>query len=64
MAAINDLIARMITSGSSNREFHRLFDEHLNEHTMRLVGILKNKYRRTILILLKKGNEIPAKQVG
>ncbi len=31
---------------------------------MRLVEILKIKYRKTILILVKKGNEIPAKQVG
>ena len=49
----------MITSESSNREFHRFFDEHRYELSKRLAGLLLNKHRRTILSLLKKGAEIP-----
>ena len=49
----------MITSESSNREFHRFFDEHRDELSKRLLGLLLNKHRRTILSLLKKGAEIP-----
>ena len=49
----------MITSESSNRDFHRFFDEHRDELCKRLVGLLLNKHRRTILSLLKKGSEIP-----
>ena len=49
----------MITSESKNREFHRFFDEHRDELTKRLVGLLLNKHRRNILSLLKKGAEIP-----
>ena len=49
----------MITSESSNREFHRFFDEHREELNKRLLGLLLNKHRRTILSLLKKGVEIP-----
>ena len=49
----------MITSESSNIEFHRFFDEHRNELTKRLSGLLFNKYRRTILSLLKRGADIP-----
>ena len=49
----------MITSESSNREFHRFFDEHRDELAKRLVGLLMNKHRRTILSLLKKGADIP-----
>lgn len=49
----------MITSESSNREFHRFFDEHRDELSKRLLGLLLNKHRRTILSLLKRGAEIP-----
>lgn len=49
----------MLTSESNNREIHRFFDEHRDELMVRLSGILKNKYRRTILSLLKKGAEVP-----
>lgn len=49
----------MITSESTNREFHRFFDENRNELSKRLLGLLLNKHRRTILSLLKKGAEIP-----
>ncbi len=49
----------MITSESSNREFHRFFDEHREELSKRLLGLLLNKHRRTILSLLKKGGKIP-----
>lgn len=49
----------MITSESSNREFHRFFDEHRDELSKRLLGLLLNKHRRAILSLLKKGAEIP-----
>ena len=49
----------MLTSDSSNIEFHRFFDEHRNELTKRLAGLLLNKYRRDILSLLKRGAEIP-----
>ena len=49
----------MLTSESSNRDFHRYFGEHIDELTKRLNGLLLNKHRRTILALLKKGAEIP-----
>lgn len=49
----------MLTSESSNRDFHRYFGEHIDELTKRLIGLLLNKHRRTILALLKKGAEIP-----
>ena len=49
----------MITSESSNREFHRFFDDHRGELSKRLLGLLLNKHRRTILSLLKKGADIP-----
>ena len=49
----------MITSESTNTEFHRFFDEHRDELSKRLLGLLLNKHRRTILSLLKKGAEIP-----
>ena len=49
----------MITSESSNREFIRFFEEHRDELTKRLAGLLLKKHRRTILSLLKKGAEIP-----
>ena len=49
----------MITSESSNKEFQRFFQEHRDELAKRLVGLLLNKYRRTIISLLKKGAEIP-----
>lgn len=49
----------MLTSESHNREILRFFDEHRKELGMRLVGILKNRYRRTILSMLKKGVDIP-----
>lgn len=49
----------MITSESTNREIHRFFDENRNELSKRLLGLLLNKHRRTILSLLKKGAEIP-----
>ena len=49
----------MLTSQSSNRDFHRYFGEHIDELTKRLIGLLLNKHRRTILALLKKGAEIP-----
>lgn len=49
----------MITSESHNREILRFFDEHRNELTLRLVGVLKYKYRKTILSMLKRGVEIP-----
>ena len=49
----------MITSESSNREFHHFFDEHRDELSKRLAGLLLNKHRRTILSLLKRGAEIP-----
>lgn len=49
----------MITSESTNREFHRFFDEHREELSKRLSGLLLNKHRRTILSLLKRGAEIP-----
>ena len=49
----------MLTSESSNRDFHRYFGEHIDELTKRLIGLLLNKHRRTILALLNKGAEIP-----
>ncbi len=49
----------MITSESTNKEFQRFFDEHREELSLRLAGLLKNKYRRAIISLLKKGAEIP-----
>lgn len=49
----------MITSESTNREFHRFFDEHQKELSLRLKGLLLNKHRRDILSLLKKGLDIP-----
>ena len=49
----------MITSESTNRELCRFFDEHRDELALRLKGLLFNKYRRTIITLLKKGDEIP-----
>ena len=49
----------MITSESSNREFHRFFDEHRDDLNKRLLGLLLNKHRRSILSLLKRGAEIP-----
>ena len=49
----------MITTESSNREFHRFFDEHRDELSKRLLGLLLKKHRRTILSLLKRGAEIP-----
>ena len=49
----------MITSESSNNEFHRFFDEHREELSKRLLGLLLNRHRRTILSLLKRGAEIP-----
>ena len=49
----------MLTSESSNRDFHRYFGEHIDELTKRLNGLLLNKHKRTILALLKKGAEIP-----
>lgn len=49
----------MLTSESSNRDFHCYFGEHIDELTKRLIGLLLNKHRRTILALLKKGAEIP-----
>lgn len=49
----------MITSESTNSEFHRFFNEHLNELAKRLTGRLVNRYRRTIISLLKRGAEIP-----
>ena len=49
----------MITSESTNREFHRFFDEHRDELSKRLLGLLLHKHRRTILSLLKKGAEVP-----
>lgn len=49
----------MITSESTNREFHRFFDEHREELSKRLLGLLLKKHRRTILSLLKRGAEIP-----
>lgn len=49
----------MITSESTNSEFHRFFNEHLNELAKRLAGRLVNRYRRTIISLLKRGAEIP-----
>ena len=49
----------MITSESTNIEFHRFFDEHRDELCKRLTGLLLKKYRRSILFLLKKGAEIP-----
>ena len=42
----------MITSESSNTEFHRFFNEHREELIKRLLGLLLNKHRRTILSLL------------
>jgi hypothetical protein len=45
----------MITTESSNIEFHRFFDDHRNELSKRLLGLLLNKHRRTILSLLKRG---------
>ena len=49
----------MLTSESSNIEFHRFFDEHRNELSKRLLGLLLNKHRRDILSLLKRGEEVP-----
>ena len=49
----------MITSESTNIEFHRFFDEHRDELCKRLFGLLKNKHRRAILSLLKKGEAVP-----
>ena len=49
----------MITSESTNKEFQCFFDEHREELSLRLAGLLKNKYRRAIISLLKKGAEIP-----
>ena len=49
----------MITSESSNKDFHRFFDEHREELRKRLFGLLLKKHRRTILSLLKKGSQIP-----
>ena len=49
----------MITSESSNKDFHRFFNEHRNELSKRLLGLLLNKHRRTILSLLKKGGKTP-----
>lgn len=49
----------MITSESTNEEFHRFFDEHEGELTKRLFGLILNRYRRTILFSLKRGTEIP-----
>lgn len=50
----------MLTSESTNREFHHFFDEHRIELCKRLYGLLMNKQRRiNILSLLKKGAEIP-----
>ena len=49
----------MITSESSNRDFHRFFDEHRDDLNKRLLGLLLNKHRRSILSLLKRGAEIP-----
>ena len=54
----------MITSDNSNKESHRFFDKYLNEHTMRLVGIQKISIKKITIILVKKGYEIPAIQVG
>lgn len=49
----------MLTSESTNRDFHRFFDEHREELIKRLLGLLLNKHRLTIISLLKKGEEIP-----
>lgn len=49
----------MITTESSNIEFQRFFNDHKDELVKRLIGLLLNKHRRTILSLLKKGAEIP-----
>lgn len=49
----------MLTSESSNIEFQQFFNNHYNELYSRLNGLLKNKYRRAILSLLKKGEDIP-----
>lgn len=49
----------MITSESTNKEFQRFFDEHREELSLRLAGLLLNKHRRAILSLLKKKAEIP-----
>ena len=49
----------MLTSDSSNIVFQQFFSKHKIELANRLVGLLKNKYRRSILSLLKKGEEIP-----
>ena len=49
----------MLTSESSNIEFHRFFDDHREELGKRLIGLILNKHRRTIPSLLKRGAEIP-----
>ena len=49
----------MLTSESSNIEFHRFFDDHREELSKRLLGLLLNKHRRDILSLLKRGAEVP-----
>ena len=58
-------VAEIITtSDNSNKESHRFFDKYLNEHTMRLVRIQKISIKKITIILVKKGYEIPAIQVG
>ena len=49
----------MLTSESTNIEFHRFFDDHRDELNKRLLGLLLNKHRRTILSLLKRRADIP-----
>lgn len=49
----------MITSESSNIDFQQFFSKYAKELANRLAGLLKNKYRRSILSLLKKGEAIP-----
>lgn len=48
-----------VTSESTNRELHRFFDEHREELSKRLLGLLLKKHRRTILSLLKREAENP-----
>lgn len=49
----------MLTSESSNSEFRRFFDKHIDELVKRLGGVLLNKHRRKIITLLKEGKQIP-----